>query len=175
MTGFMDCVAAAVRAGKVTPDRARAAREEFDRLVARGLRAQLSQTDAELRASDELIAKTLSGFAARRNAALRHVDTIRRNEALFAATKDDDLILKRVEDIERMQRSLEKSLMRDIGQFVAAFRADIFGRVAKGSEGGRALLRDVVRALHGEAVGNALPRARSPDSSQKDRDGKGGR
>lgn len=151
-----DCIQTAVNAGTVDPERARLAQAEYADLVARYEMSGYSRADAEVAAGDEVLESITKRAKARRHATVRQMMTMARNEARYANAhaKDPDLILKDVEHAEKEARALERQFMGGIREFLETFRTNVIGQVRE-----RAMLKQVVSELHGEATGNANAKA----------------
>ncbi len=150
-----DCIQRAIDAGEVDRDLGAKAQKHYRELVQRYVDGGNPRQVAEMQAADEAVESITKGMKSRRHATLQQLDTMRRNEARYAnAHEDPDRILKDMEIVQSEQKALERGFMAAIADALAEFKTNVIGQVRN-----RAMLKDVIRELHGEASGNANAKA----------------
>lgn len=149
------CIQRAIDAGEVDRDLGARAQEHYRALVQRYVDGGNPLPVAEMQAADEAIESITRGAKARRHASLRMLDTMAGNEARYAdAWRDPDLIVKDVERVQSERHAIERGFMAAIADALVEFRTNPLGMVRN-----RAMLKEVLRELHGEASGNAAAKA----------------
>jgi hypothetical protein len=150
-----DCIQRAIDAGEVDRDLGTKAQAHYRELVQRYSDGGTPRPQAEQLAADEAIESIIKGHKSRRHATLQQLDTMRRNEARYeGAHLDPDRILKDVELAQSEQKALERGFLSAISDALTTFATNPLGMVRN-----RAMLKDVIRELHGQASGNATAKA----------------
>ena len=150
------CIQIAIDSGDVDAELGRRAQDEYRAKVQRHLDQGQPQHVAETMAADEAVESIIQRTKSSRHATLSQMAVMARNEARYARAHvdDPDLILKDIEHVQSEARYLERDFLSGIHDALARFRTNVLGQVQQ-----RALLKEVVRELHGEASGNATAKA----------------
>lgn len=159
MANIHDCLARAVDAGELNKDHADAAASEFDQLVARYEQA-MPRHQAEVTARAQLKEATSRARRSRRHAVLNQLQTLHRIKTLLNKVKDPSKAILDMfettpgsgfegENVRFMQDAIQARIRTDIREFLEQAGLNVLGNSRN-----PALMREVIRALHGQATEN---------------------
>lgn len=160
MANIHDCLARAVDAGELDKNHAEAAASEFDQLVARYEQA-MPRHQAEVIARDNLKEATSKSRRSRRHAVLNQLQTLQRIKSLLTSTNDPSKAILDMfetvpdsgfngESVVFLQHAMQARMRHDMREFLEAAGEGVTGRSRD-----PALMRDVMRELHGQGTGSA--------------------
>ena len=160
MANIHDCLARAVDAGELKQDHAEAAASEFDQLVARYEQA-MPRHQAEVSARADLKEATSKARRSRRHMVLNQLQTLQRIKALLTeATDPSKAILDmfettpgsgfKGENVRFIQEAIQARIRNDMREFLEQTGVGVLGKSKD-----PAMMRDVIRELHGQSTQSA--------------------
>lgn len=151
-----DCLQAAIDAGDLDPDLGKEAQKTYrnrvKELEGRGLPPEL----AAKQASDDAAETLTRGIRARRHATAAQMRVMARNVERYSG---DPLasaaqLLNDIDMIHSEWKSIRQQVFAGIHDFLKTHKTNVLGSVQK-----RAMLKEVLRELHGESTGSANAKA----------------
>lgn len=160
MANLHDCLDTAVQGGELSKDRAAAAGTEFDQLAARYEQA-MPRHQAELAAATDLKEATKRSRRSRRHSVVNQLQAMRRIQSQIAASPDPALALRNIvehsegsgfvgESIQSVSNAMIKSVNAGLNDVLKAVSRNLIGNSRN-----PAVLRNVIRELHGDATEDA--------------------
>lgn len=149
MADIRDCLQVAMDGGEITASRGTRAQAEVAELIDRYASAYPLDVAAQMAAED--VAEALRRSAkSRRHAVIAQLQIMRRNIAEYGGDTDPAKLVRNIERTRFERDGLMRQIHGQIGEFLQENSRDL-----KGAPRNKALLRDVVAELHGQASGNA--------------------
>lgn len=146
------CLAVAVQGGALKPEIAEKVTKEYEALRTKYQgELGLSPAEAERAATDDIIERVQKDTRARRHATLHQLRVMQTNQARYGSEpwKNPGLIRRDTQAVRDMTRVVERQLYAGMIDFLRQFHTNALGAVRN-----KALLREVVMELHGQASGN---------------------
>lgn len=147
-----DCLNTAVQGGELKPEIAQKVAKEYEALRQKyAAKPGVSAAEAERAAGDDIIERITKDVRARRHATLHQLRVMEANQLRYGAEpwKNPGLIRKDTQAVRDMSRVVERHLFGTMHDALKAFHTNALGVVRN-----RALLKEVVMELHGQASGN---------------------
>lgn len=161
MTSMADCLQRAIDFGAMDRARGIAMQAEYRQLVAR-YEAQMSPAQAAARAAADLREANRVKVAARRHKVLNQLQAMKRLKHLIETSRDPAAAIRSLVEYDPLSgnkgesvRSLAEAYEGSINAGLAEVLREVGTNVLSQSRN-TALLRDMIRELHGEATGNSL-------------------
>lgn len=144
---FAECLQAAVSAGEVDPERAKLARDEWQKLVDR-YEASMSPALARQQAADDMVERMTKEVVRKRHINVLQLQTLKRNQARYG-DGDSDRLIRDIDRVDNEAKGVFRQFMAGMQEFLAHHRETVTGKVRNIAQ-----LNDIVREMMGEATGN---------------------